>query len=74
MVFVSHSRSYLVSPSNEDEVIAELQSVTAKLSKSRQAIQLVELVELSELNRQALERAALNSASSGTHDSLGQTN
>ncbi|XP_064397410.1 USP6 N-terminal-like protein [Halichondria panicea] len=56
---------------NEDEVIAELQSVTADLSKSRQAIpQVVELVELSELNRQALERAALNSASSGTHDSL----
>ena len=50
---------------NEDEVIAELQSVTADLSKSRQAIpQVVELVELSELNRQALERAALNSASS----------
>ncbi len=56
---------------NEDEVIAELQSVTADLSKSRQAIpQVMELVELSELNRQALERAALNSASSGTHDSL----
>ncbi len=35
---------------NEDEVIAELQSVTAELSKSRQAIpQVVELVELSEL-------------------------
>ena len=32
---------------NEDEVIAELQSVTADLSKSRQAIpQVVELVEL----------------------------
>ncbi len=52
---------------NEDDVIAELQSVTSDLIKSRQAIpQVVELLELSEVNRLASERASLNSVSRHT--------
>ena len=55
---------------NEDEVIAELQSVISDFSKSRQAIpQAVELIDLRELNRQAVERVRSSHSSQQTQNS-----